>query len=131
MELNETNRPLTEVPVEETSAAPVSTVSAKEETESATPRTEIQTQEEVIQRLKEINKDVCNADKQEIDQRAGHHIGFHPAKDQGEDMLPEQERCCHQQDGYRAHGIEQLFGGGVDVDADCVHAVLDDAVERF
>ena len=80
MELNETNRPLTEVPVEETSAAPVSTVSAMEETESATPRTEIQTQEEVIQRLKEINKDVCNADKQEIDQLKQTFYKLHKAE---------------------------------------------------
>lgn len=80
MELNETNCPLTEVPVEETSAAPVSTVSAKEETESATPRTEIQTQEEVIQRLKEINKDVCNADKQEIDQLKQTFYKLHKAE---------------------------------------------------
>ena len=69
-----------EVPVEETSAAPVSTVSAKEETESATPRTEIQTQEEVIQRLKEINKDVCNADKQEIDQLKQTFYKLHKAE---------------------------------------------------
>ena len=95
MELNETNRPLTEVPVEETSAAPVSTVSAKEETESATPRTEIQTQEEVIQRLKEINKDVCNADKQEIDQLKQTFYKLHKAEqDTARKGKAQRNDCC-------------------------------------
>lgn len=64
MEVNETNRPLTEAPVEEIIAASVSTV---EETTNAAHSPQ-QSQEEVIQRLKEINENACNADKQELDQ---------------------------------------------------------------
>ena len=61
MEVNETNRPLTEVPAE--NAPEVPTVEQTEKPAYALR----QTQEEVVARLTEINKDACNADKQEID----------------------------------------------------------------
>ena len=63
MEVNETNRPLTEAPMENTIETPVPTV---EETEKDmyTPK---QTLEEVVQRLKEINEKNDLTDKQEID----------------------------------------------------------------
>ena len=63
MEVNETNRPLTEVPAESPAETSVPTVEQTEKPAYA-PK---QTQEEVIERLTEINKDACNADKQEID----------------------------------------------------------------
>ena len=63
MEVNETTRPLTEVPAENTPETPVSTVENDEKT-LYSPK---QTQEEVIERLTEINNNACDADKQEID----------------------------------------------------------------
>lgn len=66
MDSNENNRPLTEVPVEsnaETSVSPAA-IAAEETSATYTPK---QTKEEVIARLKEINEDACNADKQELD----------------------------------------------------------------
>ena len=63
MELNDTNRPLTEAPVENTSPVSVPPI---EETENVTLPSKL-TKEEVVQRLKEIDEDACNADKQEID----------------------------------------------------------------
>ena len=63
MEVNETNRPLTEVPAEN---APETLVPTVEQTEKPAYALR-QTQEEVVARLTEINKDACNADKQEID----------------------------------------------------------------
>ena len=63
MEVNETNRPLTEAPMEKPVEAPVPTM---EETEKDT-YTPKQTLEEVVQRLKEINEKNDLTDKQEID----------------------------------------------------------------
>ena len=63
MEVNETNRPLTEVLAEN---APETSVPTVEQTEKPAYALR-QTQEEVVARLTEINKDACNADKQEID----------------------------------------------------------------
>ena len=63
MEVNETNRPLTEVPAENPAETSVPTVEQTEKPAYALR----QTQEEVVARLTEINKDACNADKQEID----------------------------------------------------------------
>ena len=63
MELNENNRPLTEVPANEmpeTSVQPVADAS-----QARYPQRK--SKEEVIERLKEIIADNCNADKQEID----------------------------------------------------------------
>lgn len=66
MEVNETNRPLTEVQESLAPETSVPTVESVESTDKPTypPK---QTQEEVVARLTEINKDACNADKQEID----------------------------------------------------------------
>lgn len=64
MEVNETNRPLTETPAEETLATSVPTI----ENNQNVTCTSAQTQEEVIKRLREINENTCEADKQEIDQ---------------------------------------------------------------
>ena len=64
MEVNETNRPLTETPAEETLATSVPTI----ENNQNVTCTSAQTQEEVIKRLREINENACEADKQEIDQ---------------------------------------------------------------
>lgn len=63
MEVNETNRPLTEPPMENTIETPVPTVEETEK-EMYTPK---QTLEEVVQRLKEINEKNDLTDKQEID----------------------------------------------------------------
>lgn len=63
MEVNETNRPLTEAPMENPVEALVPTVE-KTEKETYTPK---QTLEEVVQRLKEINEKNDLTDKQEID----------------------------------------------------------------
>lgn len=63
MEVNETNRPLTEEPMEKTVATPVPTVEEANKT-LYTPK---QTLEEVVQRLKEINEKNDLTDKQEID----------------------------------------------------------------
>jgi hypothetical protein len=60
MDSNETIRPLTEVPVEQTSETLVSSSATAEENNATyVPK---QTKEEVIERLKEINEDACNAD---------------------------------------------------------------------
>lgn len=64
MEVNETNRPLTETPAEETLATSVPTI----ENNQNVTCTSAQTQEEAIKRLREINENACEADKQEIDQ---------------------------------------------------------------
>ena len=56
MEVNETNRPLTEVPAEN---APETSVPTVEQTEKPAYALR-QTQEEVVARLTEINKDACN-----------------------------------------------------------------------
>lgn len=63
MEVNETNRPLTEAPMENTIETPVPTVEETEK-EMYIPK---QTLEEVVQRLKEINEKNDLTDKQEID----------------------------------------------------------------
>ena len=63
MEVNETNRPLTEAPMENPVEALVPTVKETEK-ETYTPK---QTLEEVVQRLKEINEKNDLTDKQEID----------------------------------------------------------------
>lgn len=64
MEVNGTNRPLTETPMEQPVEAPVPTV---EDTEKETPSPARQTLEEVVRRLKEINEKNDLTDKQEID----------------------------------------------------------------
>ncbi|WP_300727902.1 DUF349 domain-containing protein [uncultured Bacteroides sp.] len=63
MEVNETNRSLTEVIPEATPETSVPTIESSENITYA-PK---QTQQEVIERLSEINENACNADKQEID----------------------------------------------------------------
>ncbi len=63
MEINETNRPLTEAPAENVPEASALTVESNEKAMYEP----LKTQEEVVARLTEINKDACNADKQEID----------------------------------------------------------------
>ena len=64
MESSENIRPLTDAPVNEKTEVSVPTVGeAAEMTKPESPKTK----EEVIERLKEICKDVPNADKQEID----------------------------------------------------------------
>ena len=65
MDSNETNRPLTEVPMDKTPETLVSSPAQAEENNTMyVPK---QTKEEVIKRLKELNEDACNADKQELD----------------------------------------------------------------
>ena len=66
MEVNETNRPLTEVQADNMPETSVPTVESVEATDKPAYAPK-QTQEEVVERLTEINKDACNADKQEID----------------------------------------------------------------
>ena len=76
MELNDTNRPLTEAPVENTPSVSVSPI---EETENVALPSKL-TKEEVIQRLKEIDEDACNADKQEIDALKQNFYKLHKAE---------------------------------------------------
>ncbi|WP_294588930.1 DUF349 domain-containing protein [uncultured Phocaeicola sp.] len=76
MELNDTNRPLTETAVENT---PSVSVPLTEETENVTSPAKL-TKEEIIQRLKEINEDACNADKQEIDSLKQNFYKLHKAE---------------------------------------------------
>ena len=76
MELNDTNRPLTETPVENTPSVSVPPI---EETENVTLTSKL-TKEEVIQRLKEIDEDACNADKQEIDALKQNFYKLHKAE---------------------------------------------------
>lgn len=76
MELNDTNRPLTETPVENTPSVSVPPI---EETENVTLPSKL-TKEEVIQRLKEIDEDACNADKQEIDTLKQNFYKLHKAE---------------------------------------------------
>lgn len=76
MELNDTNRPLTETPVENTPSVSVPPI---EETENVTLPSKL-TKEEVIQRLKEIDEDACNADKQEIDALKQNFYKLHKAE---------------------------------------------------
>lgn len=76
MELNDTNRPLTETPVENTPSVSVPPI---EETENVTLPSKL-TKEEVIQRLREIDEDACNADKQEIDALKQNFYKLHKAE---------------------------------------------------
>ncbi|WP_455997951.1 DUF349 domain-containing protein [Phocaeicola barnesiae] len=76
MELNDTNRPLTETPVENTPSVSVPPI---EETENVTLPSKL-TKEEVIQRLKEIDEDACNTDKQEIDALKQNFYKLHKAE---------------------------------------------------
>lgn len=76
MELNDTNRPLTETPVENTPSVSVPPI---EGTENVTLPSKL-TKEEVIQRLKEIDEDACNADKQEIDALKQNFYKLHKAE---------------------------------------------------
>ena len=76
MELNDTNRPFTETPVENTPSVSVPPI---EETENVTLPSKL-TKEEVIQRLKEIDEDACNADKQEIDALKQNFYKLHKAE---------------------------------------------------
>ena len=76
MELNDTNRPLTETPVENTPSVSVPPI---EETENVTLPSKLK-KEEVIQRLKEIDEDACNADKQEIDALKQNFYKLHKAE---------------------------------------------------
>ena len=76
MELNDTNRLLTETPVENTPSVSVPPI---EETENVTLPSKL-TKEEVIQRLKEIDEDACNADKQEIDALKQNFYKLHKAE---------------------------------------------------
>ena len=76
MELNDTNRPLTETPVENTPSVSVPPI---EETENVTLPSKL-TKEEVIQRLKEIDEDACNANKQEIDALKQNFYKLHKAE---------------------------------------------------
>ena len=62
MEVNETNRPLTEVQENNVPETSVPTVESVESTDKPVYAPK-QTQEEVVERLTEINKDACNADK--------------------------------------------------------------------
>ena len=78
MDSNETIRPLTEVPVEQTSETLVSSSATAEENNATyVPK---QTKEEVIERLKEINEAACNADKQELDLLKQHFYKLHTAE---------------------------------------------------
>ena len=64
MDSNETNRPLTEVPMDKTPETLVSSPAQAEENNTMyVPK---QTKEEVIKRLKELNEDACNANKLSI-----------------------------------------------------------------
>ena len=76
MESSEKTRPLTETPVDITTEAPVST-NDESTIVKFEPRKTI---EEVLERLKEISKDVPNADKQEIDFLKQSFYKFHKAK---------------------------------------------------
>jgi hypothetical protein len=100
MEVNETNCPLTETPMEQPIEAPVPTVEDTEK-ETSAPK---QTLEEVVQRLKEINEKNDLTDKQEIDSLKQTFYKLQKAKseaarkafiDEGgkaEDFTPETER---------------------------------------
>ncbi|MBU3856364.1 MAG: DUF349 domain-containing protein [Candidatus Phocaeicola excrementipullorum] len=75
MEVNETNRPLTETPETEVSEVSVSTV--EEPQVAHEPK---QTKSEVIQRLKEINENMSETDKQEVDQLKQTFYKLHKAE---------------------------------------------------
>lgn len=78
MDSNETNRPLTEVPVEKTAETSVSSPATAEENNATyVPK---QTKEEVIERLTEINKDACSADKLELDLLKQNFYKLHKAE---------------------------------------------------
>ena len=76
MEVNETNRPLTETPENNVSAVSVPTVDENPDV-AHEPKP---TKATVIQRLKEINENNCNADKQEIDQLKQTFYKLHKAE---------------------------------------------------
>lgn len=80
MEVNETNRPLTEAPVKDTLATSVPTVEENKSVAYA-PK---QSQEEIIQRLKEINENACDADKQELDQLKQTFYKLHKSEQEAE-----------------------------------------------
>ena len=75
MEVNETNRPLTETP--ETNVPEVSVPTVEEPQAVYEPK---QTKAEVVQRLKEINEHMSDADKQEVDQLKQTFYKLHKAE---------------------------------------------------
>ena len=75
MEVNETNRPLTETP--ETNVPEVSVPTVEELQAVYEPK---QTKAEVVQRLKEINENMSDADKQEVDQLKQTFYKLHKAE---------------------------------------------------
>ena len=75
MEVNETNRPLTETP--ETNMPEVSVPTVEEPQAVCEPK---QTKAEVVQRLKEINEHMSDADKQEVDQLKQTFYKLHKAE---------------------------------------------------
>ena len=75
MEVNETNRPLTETP--ETNMPEVSVPTVEEPQAVCEPK---QTKAEVVQRLKEINENMSDADKQEVDQLKQTFYKLHKAE---------------------------------------------------
>ena len=75
MEVNETNRPLTETP--ETNVPEVSVPTVEEPQAVYEPK---QTKAEVVQRLKEINENMSDADKQEVDQLKQTFYKLHKAE---------------------------------------------------
>ena len=78
MDSNETKCPLTEVPAENTAETLVASPAAAEGNNVAyAPK---QTKQEVIERLKEINEDACNADKQELDLLKQNFYKLHKAE---------------------------------------------------
>lgn len=90
MEVNETNRPLTETPAEETLATSVPTI----ENNQNVTCTSAQTQEEVIKRLREINENACEADKQEIDQLKQTFYKLHKSDQEAERKPLLKRRKC-------------------------------------
>ena len=75
MEVNETNRPLTETP--ETNVPEVAVPTVEEPQAVYEPK---QTKAEVVQRLKEINENMSDADKQEVDQLKQTFYKLHKAE---------------------------------------------------
>ena len=66
-------------------------------------------------RVVNAHEGIGRGGEQEIDQGVLHHVGLHAAEDQRQNVLPEDQRGPHQQQGQGAHGVQKLLGGSLGV----------------
>ena len=106
MELNENNRPLTEVPANEMPETSVQSVA--DASQARYPQRK--SKEEVIERLKEIIADNCNADKQEIDLLKQTFYKLHKAEQDAAQKDFVNNGGIHSETGFTGRRIQKSHG---------------------